>query len=153
RFTYEVKTYETIEEYEEVEEVIDDVEVAVILAREKEVQVDDKIVKTEVTTTTTTKAEDEIVLEHTQKDVIITQTETDEKDVKETIITKETGVVAKPAAPKGTSWFRKIATATGAAVVGAGAVAVGAGALAVGAVHDAASGAGHAAHGALEKVD
>ncbi|KAH7056436.1 hypothetical protein BKA57DRAFT_450584, partial [Linnemannia elongata] len=75
-------------------------------------------------------------LEHVQKDVIVDKkVEVDE--AKEIIITKETGVVAKPAAPKGTSWFRKIATATGAAVVGAGAVAA-----------DAASGAGHAAHGA-----
>ncbi|KAG0048112.1 hypothetical protein BGZ89_004704, partial [Linnemannia elongata] len=44
------------------------------------------------------------------------------------------------------SWFRR-------AVSGVGAVAIGAGALVVGVVHRAASGAGHAAHGALEKVD
>ncbi|KAF9083323.1 hypothetical protein BGX23_011578, partial [Mortierella sp. AD031] len=60
---------------------------------------------------------------------------------------------SKLAVPTGTSWFRRLVTATGASVVGAGAVAIGAGAPAVGAVHDAASGAGHAAHGALENVD
>ncbi|KAF9118428.1 hypothetical protein BGX30_004583, partial [Mortierella sp. GBA39] len=60
----------------------------------------------------------------------------------------QVGPTSKPVASQGTSWFRKISTATG-----AGAVAVGAGALAVGAAKDVASGAGHAAHGALEKVD
>ncbi|KAG0270467.1 hypothetical protein BGZ96_006306, partial [Linnemannia gamsii] len=69
----------------------------------------------------------------------------------------------------GSSWFRRIASATGAGAVavGAGAVAVGAGAVTdgagavsvgtavvtVGTVHDAASKAGHAAYGALEKID
>ncbi|KAG0270829.1 hypothetical protein BGZ96_006161, partial [Linnemannia gamsii] len=153
RFTYEIKTYETIETTEIIEEIVEEAEVAVILAREEEIKVDDKIVTTEITTTTTTTAQDEVVLEHIKKDVIVTQTGEDEKDTKEIIITKETGVVAQPAVPKGSSWFRRIATATGTAVVGAGAVAVGAGALAVGAAKDAASGAGSAAHGALEKVD
>ena len=166
RFTYEVKTYETFETVEEVEEIVEETEAVAIIAREQEVVTKDEVITTETTTTTTTTTEGETVLEHVQKDVIVDKkvevdvdvsvdvdVEVEKKEAKEVIITKETGVVAKPAAPKGTSWFRKIATATGAAVVGAGAVAVGAGALAVGAVHDAASGAGHAAHGALEKVD
>ncbi|KAF9916693.1 hypothetical protein FBU30_001200, partial [Linnemannia zychae] len=151
RFTYEVKTYETFETIEEVEEVVEETE--------------DKVITTETTTTTTTTQED-VVLEHVDKEVTVDKkvevkvdvdvdvdVEVEKKEAKETIIVKETGTVAKPAVSKGTSWFRKLATATGAAVVGAGAVAVGAGALAVGAVHDVASGAGHAASGALTKVD
>ncbi|KAG9061239.1 hypothetical protein KI688_007577 [Linnemannia hyalina] len=132
-----------------------------IVARENEIETREQVITTETTTTTTTTTEGETVLEHVQKDVIVDKTvEVDddvsvkvEKEAKEIIITKETGKVTKPAISKGTSWFRKIATTTGAAVVGAGAVAVGAGVLAVGAAKGAASGAGHAAHGALEKVD
>ncbi|KAG0352140.1 hypothetical protein BGX24_007661, partial [Mortierella sp. AD032] len=131
RFTYEVKTYETFETVEEVEEIVDEADVVIIRAREQEMQVDDKLIKTDITTTTTTTAQDEVVLEHIKKDVIITQTETEEKDIKEVIVHKETGKVEKPAVVKETSWFRRLA-------VGAGAVA---------------SGAGNAASGALTKVD
>ncbi|KAF9898116.1 hypothetical protein EC991_000839, partial [Linnemannia zychae] len=138
RFTYEVKTYETFETIEEVEEIVEEADVAVILAREEEVQIDNKLIKTETTTTTTTTAQDEIVLEHVTKDVITTQTEADQKDIKEVVVTKETGKVSKPAVAKETSWFRRLADGASAAVGGAGAVA---------------SGAGHVASGALTKVD
>jgi hypothetical protein len=73
---------------------------------------------------------------------VIVDSKQDEEAVKEVVITKETGVVTQPAVPKGSSWFRRIATAT---VAGAGAVAAGAA--------GAASGAGNVASGALEKVD
>ncbi|KAF9901267.1 hypothetical protein EC991_006372, partial [Linnemannia zychae] len=165
RFTYEVKTYETFETTEEIEEIVEETEAIAIVAREQEIETKEQVITTETTTTTTT-TQDDVVLEHVTKDVIVDKkvevdvdvsvevdVEVEKKETKEIIITKETGKVEKPAVPKGTSWFRKIASATGAAVVGAGAVAVGAGALAVGAVHDAASGAGHAASGALTKVD
>ncbi|KAF9546834.1 hypothetical protein EC957_009285 [Mortierella hygrophila] len=167
RFTYEVKTYETFETIEEVEEIVEETEAVAIIAREQEIVTEDEVITTETTTTTTTTTEGETVLEHVQKDVIVDKkvevdvdvsvevvdVEVEKKEAKDIIITKETGVVTKPAVPKGTSWFRKIATATGATAVGAGAVAVGAVAVAVDTVHDDASGAGHAAHGALEKVD
>ncbi|KAF9945606.1 hypothetical protein BGZ72_001178, partial [Mortierella alpina] len=69
-----------------------------------------------------------------------------EETVKEVVITKETGVVAQPAAPKKSSWFCR-------ALTGAEAVALGAGAVAVGVAAGAASGAGNVASGALTKVD
>ncbi|KAG0371996.1 hypothetical protein BGX24_000892, partial [Mortierella sp. AD032] len=165
RFTYKVKTYETFETIEEVEEIVEETEAIAIVAREQEIETKDDIITIE-TTTTTTSIEDEVVLEHVTKDVIVDKKVEVDVDVsvevdvdvevekkKEVIITKETGKVEKTAVPKGTSWFRKALSAGGAVVVGAGAVAVGAGALAVGAVHDAASGAGHVASGALTKVD
>ncbi|KAF9197373.1 hypothetical protein BGZ59_005486, partial [Podila verticillata] len=61
--------------------------------------------------------------------------------------------VAKPAAPKGTSWFKKVVSAgAGAVAVAGGAVIAGGAAVAYGA-HHVASGAGSAASGALTKVD
>ncbi|KAF9898141.1 hypothetical protein EC991_000810, partial [Linnemannia zychae] len=152
RFTYEIKTYETIEEIEEIEEIVEENVAVAIVAREQEAVSGDKLITSDCTTFTTVIKAEDVVVEQVQTAVIVDDKKETEA-VKEVSITKVTGVAPKPAVTKETSWFRKIASATGAAVVGAGAVAVGAGALAVGAVHDAASGAGHAASGALTKVD
>ncbi|KAG0271548.1 hypothetical protein BGZ97_011217, partial [Linnemannia gamsii] len=140
RFTYEIKTYETIEEIEEVEEVIDEDVAIAIISRDQEVQSEGKVI-TEGTTSTIITKEEDIVVEQVHTAVIV-DSKQDEEAVKEVVITKETGVVTQPAVPKGSSWFRRIATAT---VAGAGAVAAGAA--------GAASGAGNVASGALEKVD
>ncbi|KAF9410646.1 hypothetical protein BGZ94_001583, partial [Podila epigama] len=148
KWTYEVKTYETYEEIEYIEEVVEETEVETILKKEKEIVVEDVVVKTETTTTVT---EEEVTVEEVTKEVVVAE-ETDKEIVKEVTIVKETGST-KPAVSKGTSWFRKIATgvATGVAA-GAGAVVAGAGAVKDGA-HHVASGAGSAAAGALTKVD
>ncbi|KAG0269114.1 hypothetical protein BGZ96_006556, partial [Linnemannia gamsii] len=137
RFTYEVKTYETIEEIEEIEEVVDETVAIDIISRNQGVLTEGKVI-TEGTTSTTVIKEEDVVVEQVHTAVIV-DNKKDEEAVKEVVITKVTGVAIQPAVPKGTSWFRRIATAT---VAGAGAVAAG-----------AASGAGSVAHGALEKVD
>ncbi|KAG0054682.1 hypothetical protein BGZ90_005921, partial [Linnemannia elongata] len=112
-----------------------------------------------------TVVDETITVEATVEDVVESVAVTEEQEVtKEIVVTKETGVIVEPTVTKETSWFRKVvsnagaaagavAVGAGAVAIGAGALVVGAGALTVGAVHDVASGAGHAAHGALEKVD
>ncbi|KAF9345813.1 hypothetical protein BGX26_002705, partial [Mortierella sp. AD094] len=147
RFTYEFKTYDTYETIEEIEEVVDEAEVQTIIAREHEEVVDENIKKTETTTVTTqggvvvetvqdvsilvgeeVKAKESIVLksEETTKDVTTETTvehvvENVAEDVKkkEVVISTSTGVIAKPAVTKETSWFRKIATGAGIAAAGA----------------------------------
>ena len=159
--TTETSTTTTTEE----EVVIEQVEKDIIVDKKVEVEVDVQVeveetkeIITENSTTTTTQ--EEVIVEQVEKDVVVDKKVEVEVDVhveveesKEVVTKKETVKEEKPVVSKGSSWFRKIASATGAAVVGAGAVAVGAGVLAVGAVHDVASGAGHAASGALTKVD
>ncbi|KAG0373015.1 hypothetical protein BGX24_012270, partial [Mortierella sp. AD032] len=54
RFTYEVKTYETIETCEKVEEIVEDTEAIVIVAREQGIETKDQVITTDTTTTTTT---------------------------------------------------------------------------------------------------
>ncbi|KAG0278223.1 hypothetical protein BGZ97_009760, partial [Linnemannia gamsii] len=131
--------------------------------QEKTVIVEDEVQTKE--TVITAVVDETIAVETSLEEVVESVAVTEEQQiVKEVVIQKETGVIVEPAVTKQTSWFRRAigsaGTAVGAAAVGVGAVAIGtgalalgAGALAVGAVHDVASGAGHAAHGALEKVD
>ncbi|KAF9295667.1 hypothetical protein BGZ91_010215, partial [Linnemannia elongata] len=140
RYTYEFKTYETFETIEEIEEVVEEDVAIAINSRDQGVVSEGKVV-TEGTTSTTVIKEDDVVVEHVHTAVIVDK-KTEEEAVKEVVITKVTGVPTQPAVPKGTSWFRRIATGAGAVVAGAGAVAAG-----------AASGAGNAASGALTKVD
>ncbi|KAG0030518.1 hypothetical protein BGZ83_004714, partial [Gryganskiella cystojenkinii] len=130
-WSYEVKTYETFEETEEIEEVVDETEVATLIVREEKALDEKKEIKVE---TTTISAAAEVSVEQVTKEETVV-VEEEKEQVKEVVVTKETGVVAKPAVSKGSSWFRRLATG----------VAVGAGAVA--------SGAGSAASGALNKVD
>ncbi|KAF9943159.1 hypothetical protein BGZ70_006029, partial [Mortierella alpina] len=96
---------------------------------------------TEETTTTVTK--EEVTLEHVTKEtVVVEETEQHEEPTKEVVITKETGVVAKPAVSEKSSWFRRALSTSAAVVAGASAIAAG-----------TVSGAGQAASGALTKVD
>ncbi|KAF9535931.1 hypothetical protein EC957_001416, partial [Mortierella hygrophila] len=140
RYTYEVKTYETFETIEEIEEVVEEDVAIAIVSRDQGVVTEGKVI-TEGTTSTTVIKDDDVVVEHVHTAVIV-DNKTEDEAVKEVVITKVTGVATQPAVPKGSSWFRKIATGAGAVVAGAGTVAAG-----------AASGAGNAASGALEKVD
>ncbi|KAF9957392.1 hypothetical protein BGZ70_009526, partial [Mortierella alpina] len=112
-------------------------EAETIIARQKEIEVDDTKI-TEETTTTVTK--EEVTLEHVTKEtVVVEKTEQhEEQPTKEVIITTETGVVSKPAVSEKPSWFRRALSSGAAAVVGAGAIAAG-----------TVSGAGLAASGAL----
>ncbi|KAF9569219.1 hypothetical protein EC968_002657, partial [Mortierella alpina] len=144
KWIYEVKTYETFEEIEEIEEVIDETEAEVIVARQKEIEVENTKI-TEETTTTTTVTKEDVTLEHvTEETVVVEETEENKVADKEVIIKKETetGVVAKPAVSEKSSWFRRVISTGASAVAGAGAIAVG-----------AVSGAGDVASGALTKVD
>ncbi|KAF9536755.1 hypothetical protein BGW38_010131, partial [Lunasporangiospora selenospora] len=149
KWTYEVKTYEEIEEVEEVVEVVEETEAQIIIAREMEIQVEDKTIVTE---TKTIESKEEVAIEHVTKEKTIVVEEENKTDV-EVIITKESGVVAKPAVSTGSSWFRRAITGAGAVVVGGAAVVAGAGVAVVHGAGHVASGAGHAASGALEKVD
>ncbi|KAF9107960.1 hypothetical protein BGX29_004073, partial [Mortierella sp. GBA35] len=134
RFTYEFKTYETIEEIEEIEEVVDENVAVAIISRNQDVVNNNKVIVTEDSTTTTVIKEDNVVVEHVHTAVIVDD-QKEAEAVKEVVVTKVTGVATKPAVPEETSWFRRIATATGTAVTGA------------------ASGASGAASGALQQVD
>ncbi|KAI1282619.1 hypothetical protein EDD11_001309, partial [Mortierella claussenii] len=51
-------------------------------------------------------------------EVVVDKTK-QEEDIKETIVVKETGVVAEPAVSKETSWLRRLASGAGAAAAGA----------------------------------
>ncbi|KAF9307936.1 hypothetical protein BG003_011837, partial [Podila horticola] len=161
QWAYEVKSYETYEEIEYVEEVVEETEAQLIIKKEHKVVMSEDVTVHEETTTTTTT--EEVTLEHTVKEVAVVE-ETEKEDVQEVIIVQETGVVEKPAAPKGISWFKKVIGAGAAAgVVGAGTVVAGAviagGAVKSGTEHvtsgavHVASGVGSAALGSLEKVD
>ena len=104
-WSYEVKTYETFEETEEIEEVVDEKEVSTEVARQ--VQIEQKEQEVETTTSTTTTSE--VVVEEARKE-----------EAKETVVVKEAEVVvAKPAVSKGSSWFRRLATGAGIAAAGA----------------------------------
>ncbi|KAF8923185.1 hypothetical protein BGZ47_004967, partial [Haplosporangium gracile] len=115
RFTYEVKTYETFESIEIVEEVVDEKVAEVILQRKEEVIVDEETIQAEITTSTTLTHQDESVSEVAYEVEVI-----DGEEITKIITTtKETGVVAQPAVTKSTSWFRKLAAGAGAATAGA----------------------------------
>ncbi|KAF9944100.1 hypothetical protein BGZ72_002804, partial [Mortierella alpina] len=101
RWTYEVKTYET---FEEVEEIVEETEAELIIACEKEIVVEDTKITEETTATVT---EEEVTLEHVTKETVVVEERVEQEEAaQEVVITKETGVVAQPAAPKKTSWFR-----------------------------------------------
>ncbi|KAG0007178.1 hypothetical protein BGZ81_005114, partial [Podila clonocystis] len=118
-YTYEVQTYETFEETEYIEEVVEEEEAQIIIKQEKEITVSEDVTVHEETTTTTTT--EEIVLEHTTETTeVLVEEETQKEKVTEVIV--ETGV-AKPAVSKGSSWFKK--AVGGVAAVGAGAAAIG----------------------------
>jgi hypothetical protein len=115
RFTYEVKTYETFETVEVVEEVVDEKVAEVILKREQEIVVDEETVQTETTTSTTITHQEESVSEIAYEVEVV-----DGEEITKVITTtKETGVVAQPAVTKSTSWLRRLATGAGAAAAGA----------------------------------
>ncbi|KAG0059654.1 hypothetical protein BGZ92_006903, partial [Podila epicladia] len=135
QWTYEVKTYETYEEVEYVEEVVEEAEAEIIIKREQETIVSEDVTVHEETVTTTTT--EEVVLEHTETTTEVVVEEDHTEKTTETIV--ETGV-AKPAVSKGSSWFKKAvggvaAVGAGAAAIGVGAVVAGAGAVKSGAHH------------------
>ncbi|KAG0334402.1 hypothetical protein BG005_004865, partial [Podila minutissima] len=160
-YTYEAKTYETYEEIEYVEEVVEEEQAQVIIKQEKEIVVSEDVTVREETVTTTT--EEEITLEHTTetKEVVIEEVTQQETVVTEVVV--ETGKT-QPAVSRGSSWFKK-AIAIGAVVTAVGVGADVAGAVVAGSAakhgaehiasvaHQVASGAGSATSGALEKVD
>ncbi|KAG0008433.1 hypothetical protein BGZ82_004682, partial [Podila clonocystis] len=160
QWAYEIKIYETYEEIEHVEEVVEEAEADIIIKREKETTVSEDVTVHEETTTTTTN--EEVILEHTTETTeVIVEEETQKENVTEVVVETD---VAKPAVSKGSSWFKKAvggvaAVDAGAAAIGVGAAVAGAGAVKSGAhhvssgVHQVAPGAGSAASGALEKVD
>ncbi|KAF9373316.1 hypothetical protein CPB97_000656, partial [Podila verticillata] len=156
QWTYEVRTYETYEYVEEIEEIVEEEEAQVIIQHEREIQVDETTVKTDVTTVT---SQNELVLETVQEEVVVVDeqvqsketviTKTEEEQVKvdvsiEEIVkevevaeeiehvtnkhttTVEAGVIAQPAVTKNNSWFRKLAGGATAIASGAGAAASGA---------------------------
>ncbi|KAF9405601.1 hypothetical protein BGZ76_006533, partial [Entomortierella beljakovae] len=109
KWTYEVRTYETFEEIEEYEEVIEESEVAAIVERQEQVVVDDVVVEKETTTTTTVDIEEKVTVENVIKTEVVGENE------KEVVTIKQTEVIVEEAAPKKDSWFRKALTATGGA--------------------------------------
>ncbi|KAG0197079.1 hypothetical protein BGX28_009421, partial [Mortierella sp. GBA30] len=116
KWTYETKTYETFEEIEEVEEIVEETEAQVIIAREQEVVVEGYNTGTSTSTTTTTTTGSEVVVEQVTEGEDVFE---GEEVVKVITTTRETGVVAKPAVTKESSWFRRIAAGAGAAAAGA----------------------------------
>jgi len=117
-WSYEVKTYETFEETEEIEEIVDEKEVSTIVSRDQKAVLggDDLAGSTTTTYTTTTTQEGEAVVEHVKHETVVTE---GVEITKEVVTTHETGVVAKPAVSKGSSWFRRLASGAGAAATGA----------------------------------
>ncbi|KFH70967.1 hypothetical protein MVEG_03813 [Podila verticillata NRRL 6337] len=93
QWTYEVKTYETFEEIEYVEEVVEETEAVTIIEQQREIVVQEQSEHVEVTE--------------------------GEEIIKVVTTVKETGVVAEPAVSKGTSWFRRLASGAGAVASGA----------------------------------
>ncbi|KAF9398099.1 hypothetical protein BGZ94_006104, partial [Podila epigama] len=104
-------------------------EVVIETTQEEVVVVDEEV---ESKKTIVTKTEDEQVTIDTSVEKVVKEVEVTEASRDETIETTkhvtvvETGVVAKPAVNKNTSWFRKIATHAGGIASGAGAAAAGA---------------------------
>ncbi|KAF9971049.1 hypothetical protein BGZ75_002037, partial [Mortierella antarctica] len=172
RWTYEVKTYETFEEVEEIEEVVEETEAAVIIAREKEIVVDDHSVQIDTLTTEIKKG---TVVQQTQQTVVVVDQQVKSKETvtatpeKEGVIVEATNedivesVAVSELAPeqktvKEVVITREIGIAKPAvpeksswfrrALSGAEAAALGAGALVVGAGAVAAGVAAGAAHGA-----
>ncbi|KAG0220250.1 hypothetical protein BGW41_007972, partial [Actinomortierella wolfii] len=152
QWSYEVKTYETIETTETIEEIVDNKEAEVIVSTQKETVVGDVVTKETIETTvereqvvsevdtkvvevggqtvetevTVVKTEAEVeVVEHKVIDTVKeVEVKEDVKEVTETTATViETGVIAKPAVTEKTSWFRRLASG---AADAAGAVAKGA---------------------------
>ncbi|KAG0328685.1 hypothetical protein BG000_000353, partial [Podila horticola] len=93
RWTYEVKTYETYEEIEYVEEVVEETEAVTLIEQERE-----------------------IVVQEQSEHVAVTD---GEEIVKVVTTVKQTGVVAQPAVSEGSSWFRRLASGAGAVASGA----------------------------------
>ncbi|KAF8956395.1 hypothetical protein BGZ52_000147, partial [Haplosporangium bisporale] len=104
QWTYEVKTYETYEEIEYVEEVVEEEEAQIIIKQEKEIVVSEDVVVSEETTTTTTT--EEVSVEHVTETTEVVVEEEDHKE-KVTEIVIETGKTTETAAPKSSSWFKK----------------------------------------------
>ncbi|KAF9895974.1 hypothetical protein BX616_008424, partial [Lobosporangium transversale] len=107
RYTVETITYETIEETETIEEIINEKEV--VVQRTEDVGTgNDTVIKTETITVIT---EPQICIEYVEKTPIIVEVDVEgEKEIK-TIITKEKkekGVVTQPAVSKKASWFRRV---------------------------------------------
>ncbi|KAG0028142.1 hypothetical protein BGZ83_005110, partial [Gryganskiella cystojenkinii] len=107
-----VKTYETFEETEEIEEVIDETEISTQIVREEKVTEEGK--KVDVATSVTN--EDVSIEEINTKVVVI---EDKKEEIKESVAVKETSALSEPAVSKGSSWFRRLATGAGAAAAGA----------------------------------
>ncbi|KAI9237847.1 MAG: hypothetical protein BYD32DRAFT_284076 [Podila humilis] len=103
-WTYEVKTYETYEEVEYVEEIVEEEEAQIIIKQEKEIIVSEDVVVSEETTTTTTT--EEVSVEHVTETTEVVMEEEDRKE-KVTEIVIETGKTNETAAPKSSSWFKK----------------------------------------------
>ncbi|KAG0216613.1 hypothetical protein BGX31_000549, partial [Mortierella sp. GBA43] len=122
-WTVQVKTYETFEEQEVIEEIIEEEEAK-------------KIIATEIVET---KAGKEVLVEKDRHVVI-------KEDVQEEVIIAEEEIkVVEPAVSQKTSWFRRAVSGVGSAV-GSAAGAVGSAAGAVGSA--AGSAVGAVAHGA-----
>ncbi|KAG0374561.1 hypothetical protein BGX24_010241 [Mortierella sp. AD032] len=133
RWTYEVKTYETFDSVEEVEEIVEESEAIAIIERQRE------------PATTARATQEDGVLEHVGEDVVV-----DKNDVN---IVKEIGEAKKPAVPKDTSWFRRLVTSADATVFGTGDGTHGAEGLDVGTVHDDSRGTSNTVSGTLTKVN
>ncbi|KAG0334355.1 hypothetical protein BG004_000441, partial [Podila humilis] len=82
QWNYEFQTYETYETIEEIEEIVEEEEAQVIIAHEREIQVSEGTVKTEVVTTTT---ENEVILETVKEDILVVD---EQVESKETVVTK-----------------------------------------------------------------
>ncbi|KAG0007245.1 hypothetical protein BGZ82_005591, partial [Podila clonocystis] len=78
-YTYEVQTYETFEEVEYIEEVVEEEQAQIILKQEKEIIVSEDVVVSEETTTVTT--EQEVTIEHKTEttEVIVEEQDRTEK--------------------------------------------------------------------------
>ncbi|KAF9566608.1 hypothetical protein EC968_003698 [Mortierella alpina] len=104
RWICEVKTYETLEECEEVEEAIE--------GTEAEMLVDENKIAAEITTTV---AEGIVTEDHeTEKEAFVV--EDDKEKINEAVITKEAGKLTKPAVSGVPSWFHRVVSAASAVV-------------------------------------
>ncbi|KAF9905967.1 hypothetical protein BX616_000861, partial [Lobosporangium transversale] len=117
RYTYIIQEYETVEEIEEIEEIVDEKEAEIIITCGEQREIKDISVHTEKTQETIThesgtaveSSSNEIIFEKEKEkekspDVAVVQ----DKDVKQSVVTRKTGTVSQPAVPKETSWFRRI---------------------------------------------
>ncbi|KAF9159960.1 hypothetical protein DFQ26_006003, partial [Actinomortierella ambigua] len=116
QWTYEVKTYETFEVEEEVEEIVEEEHVKVILEKEKETVTEKSVKKQEVAV-----VHEDVVTTITKKEIAesVSSDEEVEEIVKVVTTTQETGVVVQPAVSKKTSWFRRLASGAADAAAGA----------------------------------